>query len=60
MTELDIVSRLLVLGQAAEIRINTLDRKHVAALSREAAAEINRLRRKTPTHQRPSGTLRCQ
>jgi hypothetical protein len=42
----DIIARLHALAVAAEVSAGTLDRKRVAALARDAADEISRLRRK--------------
>jgi hypothetical protein len=42
----DVIPRLRALAVAAEINASPLERKRVRALAREAAAEIERLRRR--------------
>jgi MFS family permease len=42
----DLIPRLYALAVAAEISVGVLDRKHVAAIARDAAAELQHLRRR--------------
>jgi hypothetical protein len=44
--QLDLIPRLYALAVAAEISVGALDRKHVAAIARDAAAELQHLRRR--------------